>query len=198
MEPKMENDRRKRRTKQALQKSMVELILEKGYDAVSVSEITDRADLGRATFYLHYKDKDELLIETIDQIVRDFMVQISDYTILPLETGDDTILHRVFLFAQENSDLFRVIMRGHGMYTATLQLHAVIAGFIHKGVELWLASQKREPAVPLDILSNFYSGALLNSVFWWLENDTGYSPEEMAENYKKLVFLNREDILGGK
>lgn len=55
-------DRRVRRTRRALQDSLTSLILEKGYDAVTVEDITDRADLGRTTFYLHYKDKEELLI----------------------------------------------------------------------------------------------------------------------------------------
>lgn len=48
-------DRRVRRTRRALQDSLTSLILEKGYDAVTVEDITDRADLGRTTFYLHYK-----------------------------------------------------------------------------------------------------------------------------------------------
>ncbi len=189
-------DRRKMRTRKALQQSMVALILEKGYDAVNVSEITDRADLGRATFYLHYKDKDDLLIETINDIVRDFIKKITGYTIMPLDPKDDEVIRQVFLFAQQNSDLFRIIMRGHGMYTTTLRIQSVIADFIRKNVSDWLTAQRRQSKDPLDVLSNFYAGALLNSIFWWLENETSYTAEDMALNFKKLVLMDRNNLMG--
>ncbi len=190
-------DKRKIHTRKALQQSMVTLILEKGYDAISVSEITDHAELGRATFYLHYKDKDELLAETINEIVRGFINTLTNYPILLLQEGEITNINHVFLFASQHSDLFRVIMRGHGSYKATLQLQTVSAEFIRDGVGKWLKSQRHQLQVPLDILSNFYAGAMLNSIFWWLENDTGYSAEEMAENFKKLVLMGRQQLLGG-
>jgi AcrR family transcriptional regulator len=177
---------------------MVDLILEKGYDAVSVSEITDRAELGRATFYLHYKDKDDLLIETINDIVQDFIDKIADLQDMTIDQGEEAIIRDVFLFTKEHPNLFRVIMRGHGMYTATLKLQSVIAEFIYNHVQKWIASQHLQVKIPLDILSNFYAGAMLNSIFWWLENDTGYSAEEMAENYNKLVFMERDILLGRK
>ncbi len=54
-------DRRVQRTRKLLRESMMALILEEGYDAISIQDITDKANLGRATFYLHFKDKDEVL-----------------------------------------------------------------------------------------------------------------------------------------
>ena len=55
--PKM--DRRVERTRESLQKALIELIAEQGYDSITIQEIVDRADLGRTTFYLHYNSKDE-------------------------------------------------------------------------------------------------------------------------------------------
>jgi AcrR family transcriptional regulator len=54
-------DRRVRRTRQALQDALFTLMTEKGYDAVTVQDTIDRADVGRSTFHSHYADKDELL-----------------------------------------------------------------------------------------------------------------------------------------
>jgi hypothetical protein len=56
-------DRRVLRTRAALRQALMELIREKGYEALTVEEITQHANLGRATFYLHYRDKDDLLLE---------------------------------------------------------------------------------------------------------------------------------------
>ena len=55
-------DRRVRRTRHALQHAMVDLVLEKGYERVSVADVTERADVGRSTFYAHYRDKEDLFL----------------------------------------------------------------------------------------------------------------------------------------
>src|SRR5262250_2600182 len=55
-------DRRIRRTKKLLHQALISLALEKNYDSITVQEILDRADVGRSTFYVHFKSKDELLI----------------------------------------------------------------------------------------------------------------------------------------
>ena len=53
------------RTRQMLRDALVSLIAEKGFDALTVQDIADRATLNRATFYLHYQDKHELLINSL-------------------------------------------------------------------------------------------------------------------------------------
>ncbi|MEZ7237505.1 TetR/AcrR family transcriptional regulator [Rhodococcus sp. GXMU-t2271] len=55
-------DRRVRRTRTELHRALIELLTEKGYDRVSVQDILDRADVGRSTFYHHFRDKDDLLV----------------------------------------------------------------------------------------------------------------------------------------
>ena len=55
-------DRRIRRTQKSLHDALIALVLRKNYDLITIQEILDRADVGRATFYSHFKGKDELLI----------------------------------------------------------------------------------------------------------------------------------------
>jgi AcrR family transcriptional regulator len=55
-------DRRVRRTQKLLHRALMSLVLEKSYDSIAIQEILDRADIGRSTFYAHFKSKDELLI----------------------------------------------------------------------------------------------------------------------------------------
>ena len=69
---KNKTDRRIQRTRQSLRNALLELIKEKGFDAISTEEITERANVGRATFYLHYKDKEDLLLEEFSEMARDF------------------------------------------------------------------------------------------------------------------------------
>ena len=70
-------DRRVLRTRRALREALLSLILEQGYESVTIEEITDRADVGRTTFYLHYRDKEELLLECINGAVDDLVEEVS-------------------------------------------------------------------------------------------------------------------------
>ena len=71
-------DRRIQRTRQALRTALLELTKEKAYDSISIEEITERADVGRATFYLHYKDKEDLLLEQFSEMANEKVQLISE------------------------------------------------------------------------------------------------------------------------
>lgn len=61
-------DRRSQRTRSAVRQAMLELITERGWDAVAVQDICERADIGRSTFYTHYPSKDELLLGSLEDL----------------------------------------------------------------------------------------------------------------------------------
>src|SRR3974377_1993543 len=67
-------DRRVERTRELLQKALMELISERGYDAITIQDIVDRAKVGRTTFYLHYNNKDELFLSCHEAIVRELHI----------------------------------------------------------------------------------------------------------------------------
>ena len=60
-------DRRVARSRRALKEALTDLILERGYEAVTVQDVIDRADVGRSTFYAHFLDKDDLLDLILDE-----------------------------------------------------------------------------------------------------------------------------------
>src|SRR5215471_19459582 len=63
-------DRRVQRTRRLLHKALMSCILEKKYESITVQEILDRADVGRSTFYTHFRDKDELLVSGFGEVQR--------------------------------------------------------------------------------------------------------------------------------
>src|SRR3989304_9359430 len=67
-----QTDRRVQRTPERLQKALIELISERGYDAITIQDIVDRANVGRTTFYLHYRNKDDLFMSCHEAIVSEF------------------------------------------------------------------------------------------------------------------------------
>src|SRR5258707_15719817 len=75
----MAEDRRIRRTRRLLRDGLLALVLEKGYDQITVQDILERADVGRATFYAHFRDKDDLLVSGADDLRESLRQQMSAF-----------------------------------------------------------------------------------------------------------------------
>ena len=188
-------DRRVRRTRRALQKALVDLILEKGYDAVTIEEITDRADLGRTTFYLHYKDKEELLMHAIDTICEDFIethssllaqIDSPENAIKQLRYNlDERILYHIFAHARDNADLYKVMLRGEGGARATRRFANVIQ---EETVKRLKKIKGLAIKVPIEIFAVYFSGTIMEMVTWWLEENQPYPIEKMV-TYCQQVFI---------
>ena len=112
MEAKKREDRRITRTRAALHLAMLELVKEKGYEAVTVEEITTRANLGRTTFYLHYKDKEELLLENLDKHLTDLVDEITSRPLIQwFRESKGNLIKSIFETVKENSEIFSLITR---------------------------------------------------------------------------------------
>jgi AcrR family transcriptional regulator len=196
-------DRRARRTRRYLKEALFALILEKGYDAITIEEITARADLGRTTFYLHYRDKEELLLESIDAIAADLITRLppTAWRIGEISPGGG-IIHDEILFtfqhAGENAQLYRIILRGEGASKAAGRIHSIITQKTTELLTEFLRSgaMSIKPKVPIEVFANYFAGALLAMVTWWLEADTPYKAEEMAAMFRQIFFQGGRNALG--
>jgi AcrR family transcriptional regulator len=202
-------DRRIQRTRQALRAALLELIKEKGFDAISVEEITERANLGRATFYLHYKDKEDLLLEEFREIASNRVQVLSEIPVLIWKSNQGQIelvdnrmplmpLLLVFEHASQNADLYRVLLRGESSQRIVEQIRAIIVQSINEIVRTRKHSefQPKPPAVPVEMLAAYFSGALMSSLNWWLEQADPLTPDEMARNFQHLFFPGVMQVMG--
>jgi AcrR family transcriptional regulator len=176
------------RTRQMLRDALITLILERGYDAISIQDITDKAGLRRATFYLHYRDKDELLFnilrDSFDHLVTD-MESISghsrtDYGVMYVEYKVNLV---IFQHVQENAALYRSIFNGHGAATIT----NFILTYLIERTKKDLLEYDCEFHVPMDVYVAYSSTTKLNMAIWWLNAGMPYSPEDMAEICSRLA-----------
>lgn len=186
------DDRRSKRTERILVEALVSLMQEKYYEAITVQDIIDRADVGRSTFYAHFTDKGDLmtgvLVHMMDVLGSMERQQPKPGSLQLLPVRD------LFEHVQENRHLFKGIERGHA-----LEL------FSEKAQEYWsqqVASrlqahmvEGQQPAVPIPVMAHYVSGILLMMLRWWLENKMPYTPEEMDEILQKLVMPGIQNSL---
>jgi AcrR family transcriptional regulator len=202
-------DRRVQRTRQALRNALLELIQEKEYDSISVEEITQRANLGRATFYLHYKDKEDLLVDEFNERVNERARIISEIPFsawLPdLENPDQTTENKpappllmAFQHVANNADLYRILLKNEKSDRIFGRIRKIIAQAI---TEFMQTKVENDPIplfleVPIDLLAAYFSGALLSCVGWWFEQELSHSPEEMTRMFQRLFFPGARKIMG--
>jgi len=189
-------DRRVQRTRKLLRDALMSLIMEDGYDAISIQDITEKANLGRATFYLHFKDKDELLLDVMEQFIDDFMMQVPQITEAQWRLDDTKALVRLFDFAAEHYDLYRILIIGSGGITAANQLRHSVADNIAQFIQHEIDELGAKPALPTDFIANHFAGSLRATIYWWLDSDLSYTPEEMAEMFQKVNMLDRKALMG--
>lgn len=189
-------DRRVQRTRKLLRESMMALILEEGYDAISIQDITDKANLGRATFYLHFKDKDELLLEVMDEFMAEFLDQVPQLSESQWRLEDTKAIAKLFDFAAEHYDLYRILIIGSGGITASRQLHRSIADNIEACIQKEIEELGAQPVVPPNFIANHFAGSLLATIYWWLDSDLPYDVDEMASMFQKTNQLDREKLMG--
>ncbi len=189
-------DRRVLRTRKLLREAMMALIMEDGYDAISIQDITDKANLGRATFYLHFKDKDELLAEVMQEFLTEFIGQVPQFTQTQWRLEDTKAIIKLFDFASEHYDLYRILIIGSGGITASRQLQSMIANNIKVCIQKEIEELGAQPVIPTEFIANHYAGSLLATIYWWLDQDLPYTVEEMAAMFQKVNQLDRQALMG--
>jgi AcrR family transcriptional regulator len=186
-------DRRVRRTQKSLGVALISLALEKEYDAITIQEITDRADIGYRTFFRHYADKDELLKDVLSTTmaeVRELMAPppLELFTNPNLQAADLPDGAILFRHVQENSDLYRVLLFSDRTLIQPLKAFAI---------QEFKATYRSLPEtdIPFDIIINHMVSAMITLLRWWLENDMAYSPEVMGEYAFRLIIQPARELL---
>jgi len=204
---KQKKDRRVQRTLQSLRAALLELIKEKDYDEISIEEITERANVGRTTFYLHYKDKEDLLMEEFSTIMYERAQVLSEIPFsvwVPVSEEDlkKNIalqpLLLVFEHIHNNSELYNLLLKSTNSSKIVERIRKISTDAIVKFVE---TKMETDPIpllteVPIEFFAAFFSGALLSVVSWWIREDMRHSPEEVTNMFRSLFFSGATGTFG--
>lgn len=203
-------DRRVQRTRKALRTALLNLIKEKGYDSLSIEEITQQANVGRATFYLHYKDKEDLLLEQFSEMQNETVRLIAEIPFsewLPdhnktkgksKQSQPLMPLQIVFQHIFDHADFYYLLLKNQNSSKVMERIRKISIESIVKFVE---TKMQTDPIpllfeVPIEYFASFFSGAFLSSVSWWLEEDLKHTPKEMTDMFRKLFFSGANATLG--
>lgn len=179
-------DRRVQRTRQLLQKSLIDLITERGYDAVTIQDIVERANIGRTTFYLHYRSKDELFVSCHEGIVRKFRIgllnPLSREELLSPEASPG--LTAAYRHLEDARGLLYSIFLGRDSFLLLRQIRDWNAREIESNLRSSFAEFHSN--IPLDVLSIYLAGAQISLIHWWLEKRQSHKLEDLGQAFHRL------------
>lgn len=181
-------DRRVRRTRELLRNALLALIVEKGYDRLTVQEILDRADVGRSTFYAHYRDKEDLLTSGFEDIRAALAAE--RHTSGHQAGGEVEFLQpllTVFRHVEAYRTTWGPLTRKGGADVIARILREHVAALVeqHLRSQFPAATGNR---TRFDAATNYVVGACMGLLIWWLDNDdVPYTADEIHSTFRRLT-----------
>jgi AcrR family transcriptional regulator len=178
-------DRRILRTRDRLGDALIELMQEKPFDAVTVQDVLNRADVSRSTFYVHYRDKDDLFLSDVDEFLEAMATMLSRGK----DKSDRVAPVREF---------FAHVAEGQRLYTALVEssrIHDFLElaqGHFARGIERRLIDLPRAHGIASGsraVIAHGLAGALLSLLKWWIDRGMQTPPDQMDEVYHQMVWF---------
>jgi AcrR family transcriptional regulator len=185
-------DRRIQRTRKSLQDALLELILEKGYEAVTVQDVIDRANVGRSTFYAHFQDKEALFLSEFETLRTTFEHHLLSQP--ATDTSPWSLSLVMFQHAQENLQLYTALAGKQGGNLALTHLQKYLSALLRAHLKQQV-TQKDTIQVPPEILAHYLVSAFMSLLTWWLDNNRPYSAERMNDMFRQLTQPGVEAVL---
>ncbi len=189
--PPTRHERRRLRTRKLLIETTLQLILEKGYGDITIQDITDQADLGRGTFYLHFKDKEDLVWTAFRDLFEELEQAAHKQYDRRLPQVEYYGLLNIFRHAEKNCDLYRVMFGGQGSAILTARMQDFLAKAFLYDIRNAPASPDINFNLPEEFEAQLLTGVISRLLFWWLETANDYTPEQMAAMTYKALYRKK-------
>ncbi|HEY5958875.1 MAG TPA: TetR/AcrR family transcriptional regulator [Polyangiaceae bacterium] len=173
---KPEEDRRVRRTRQQLRDALIHLILERGWDAISVQDICTRADVGRSTFYVHFADKEELLLTGLDDLHQGLDQQRSE------GTNSFAFLEGLVEHARDKARLLRALIGKRSSPNIQRKFREVVMQLVEAELTDYELDEKQQRAIV-----HYVGAGLAELITTWLDRPTSLDVDSLAGMMRQLA-----------
>lgn len=188
-------DRRISKSKRALREALIALLEERGFDAITVNDLCERADLNRGTFYNHFHDKENLLTALENEVLAEVAllqarmqsVTLGDMLAFRVAGRPVPVLVDLFEYLRGESDFLRAVLGSGGDVRFGPRLREAVCENLVQNI---LHEKYRTNPTPfVCYYVAFYASAYLGIIARWVENGCPETPEEMARIAMRLLFI---------
>ena len=183
MEMEKKTDLRVIKTKNLIYNTLIELMKDKTFEEIKVSDICNKALINRSTFYSHYEDKYDLLVDFINSLKDEFVIELNKNS-SNLNTKEYYIeLIKIFLnHIEDRKEMYTSIM----INNRNSIMMDILLSVVNNDLLKKMSKDEFKSSIPDDIIVKFYLGGVINLGVEWLKDNTKYSKEEII-NYLNLL-----------
>ncbi len=187
-------DLRIRRTHKLLSDALFELLETTHYDDISVVDICEKAMVHRATFYKHFKDKDEFIeYVTKEKLCEFYFTSMKDSDFSDKPTLYKAVIRTLLSFIEENKQMIKFASMG-----TNSQFYESVKNIVQDAlIRFLVASEKygEKYQVPAEIISSFLTGGFIQLMHWWIHTDNNYTVDDMQKHLEKLLRIDKMGYL---
>ena len=173
-------DRRVQRTRRALRDALLSLLPESGWDDISVQDLCERADVGRSTFYLHFQNKEELLVGGLSDLRS--MLRAQAITVGDARPGVLTFVRGLIDHVDEQRKLFRSIVGRRSGHTVQIRFREMVMRLVAEEIALHAAGGWQR-----DAGARYVGGALVELLAWWVDASKARSADDIERYFHQLT-----------
>jgi len=189
-------DRRISKTKKVIKDSFIQLIREKGFEKITVKDLTEKANINRGTFYLHYKDKYDLLEQGQNEILKEIEHIMSKASkeiekFMPIKESNQVspFLTEIYTYIGYNSDFMSVILGTRGNLYFQTKLKDLIRRFVANNITNNANFNKK---IPVKYFIEMAASIQIGVIQKWIQDGMKESPKEMAAMVSEIIInLNK-------
>lgn len=177
-------DERIRRTRGRLSDALVALMQEKPVDKITVQEVLNRAGVGRSTFYLHYRDKDDLFLCVLEDGLEMWSSALNGKREKSLRVAP---VAEFFAHVASARKLYRAL----GTAGRLNDFFDLAQGYFARGIEQRLKLSARLAKLPqgeMRARTSALAGSLLSLLRWWMDRGAKETPRAMDELFHRMVW----------
>ena len=181
-------DRRQQKTRAAIFGAFCALLTEKSYHRITVQEIIDRANVGRATFYAHFETKDDLLKELCEELFGHIVESAKDAVHTPglysNASAPQSVFCHLLQHLQKNDGNILGLLSGESSEIFLRYFRESLRGLVHGQVT---GKGPKAAGLPEDFVENHVIGSFVEMVLWWIKGGRKYSPEELDRCFLAVI-----------
>ena len=176
--------RRTRYTRQTIKDTFLELLKQKSFTKITVTEICKNAEINRGTFYLHYKDVFDLLEKTETELQDEFNQLVLKHDAVDLKQRPAVIFNEIYTLVYENADLIEILLGENGDLNFVNRLKQLIRG---KCLKDWMEVFRSGNAAAFDAFVSFIVSGCVGIVQYWLQTGLKETPMQMARLTEQII-----------
>jgi AcrR family transcriptional regulator len=181
-------DRRVVRTRAMLHHALMSMILEKGYEEITIGDICEAANVGRSTFYAHYTSKDDLRRSGLDHMRKRIVDQHRDALAVNGDLRDRPLAFSLTMFehARDHLDRYPALIGSSGGAVALTTIRETLFDLVRDELAVTIDKELTD-AIQRELVVQYVVGAYMAVLTWWLDGGAKLPPQRMDSMFRRLA-----------